>query len=51
MAPTIKLTVTDEQEKRLNFLAKHTKKSIDHYLQEIIKNGIADAENRHLSPN
>lgn len=51
MAPTIKLTVTDEQEKRLNFLAKHTKKSIGHYLQEIIKNGIADAENRHLSPN
>ena len=50
MASTIKLAVTDEQGKRLNFLAKHTKKSIDHYLQEIIKNGIADAENRHLSP-
>ena len=50
MAPTIKLTVTDEQKRRLNFLAKHTKKNRDHFLNEIIKNGIEDAENRYLSP-
>lgn len=50
MEPTIKLTVTDEQGKRLNFLAKHTKKSKDYFLNEIIKNGITDAENRYLSP-
>ena len=50
MAPTIKLTVTDEQKRRLNFLAKQTKKSRDHFLNEIIKNGIEDSENRYLSP-
>ena len=47
MATSIRLS--PKIEKRLNFLAAHTKRTKAYYLREIIENGLEDMEDYYLS--
>jgi len=47
MATSIR--ISDETEKRLNFLASHTGRTKAYYLREVIEKGLEDIEDYYLA--
>ena len=46
---TISLRLPDDLEKRLSFLADHTRRTKTYYLLEMIKNGLSELEDYYLA--